>query len=145
MDKNILIKTMFLFLLTGCSIESIDSNSSSFSNNETSIIDSNSINDEKLYSVIGKIIDTDLNYISNVEIHLVNDYFSFETLSNSNGEYCFTNIKEGTYNIHISLKDNYKLVSSKNDLVVIVKGDNESIVVPDLVVEKDNNNWGGLN
>ena len=155
---------LFLPLLISCSIGEVISSSSSsvsiVSPNDTSssiVISSssestnNSItnttsNENDLYTLNG----SDYYTKNNVEKHFQDVTFklrknrstNLESKSDENGKFIFEDVEEGSYRLIISIiLDGYKDYSGSD---IEVNGDNKSLTIPKIVLEKKNGHWSEL-
>lgn len=156
---------LFLPLLISCSIGEVISSSSSsasiVSPNDTSsssiVISSssestnNSItnttsNENDLYTLNGSVYYTNNNVekpFEDVTFELRKNGSTYlESTSDENGKFIFEDVEEGSYRLIISIiLDGYKDYSGSD---IEVNGDNKSLTIPKIVLEKKSGHWSEL-
>ena len=154
MKKSLLILSS-LFLVS-CTNNKSSFSSSLFQNNsivssyisssldENSDKPSDSVEHEKFYEIYGRIINTENIGIGDVKIKLTSNEYEKEVLTSNSGGYHFTSLPKGTYTISIILEDNYVMESSSELLYINLSGTNYFYQNSDIILRKENINWGEL-
>lgn len=161
---------LFLPLLISCSIGEVASSSSSRtstssnvsivspSDTSSSIVISsssestnNSItnttsNENDLYTINGSVYYTNNNVekpFEDVTFELRKNGSTYlESTSDENGKFIFEDVEEGSYRLIISIiLDGYKDYSGSD---IEVNGDNKSLTLPKIVLEKKSGHWSEL-
>lgn len=118
---------------------SSDSNSNSNSSASSSLISKNII-----YTLKGKIVDSNNNGINDITIKLFkNSQLLEETKTNSLGEFEFTNLEKGIYKLTFIVSDSiYEVQGTHSEFEI--SGDNETYTYPTIIVSKKDIYWGDL-